>query len=74
MLLIAPRALLGGLQVGDESPDVEASALTAAFETTQSLLRQRMISAGHDISDGGAAVGLLEMAFGGNTGIEVRLL
>lgn len=60
-------------QVGDESPDVEASALTAAFETTQSLLRQRMISAGHDISDGGAAVGLLEMAFGGNTGIEVDL-
>lgn len=59
-------------QLGDDSPDVEAAALAAAFETTQALLRQRKISAGHDISDGGIVVGLLEMAFGGNTGIKVR--
>lgn len=61
------------LQLGDDSPDVEAAALAAAFETTQALLRQRKISAGHDISDGGIVVGLLEMAFGGNTGIKVLL-
>ena len=45
--------------------------LAAAFEVTQTLLRQRCISAGHDISDGGIAVALLEMAFAGNTGIQV---
>lgn len=59
------------LQLGDESPDVEASTLAAAFNATQALLRRRLISAGHDISDGGIAVALLEMAFAGNTGIQV---
>ncbi len=60
-------------QVGDEVPDVSASELKAAWEATQQLLRQRKISAGHDISDGGLAVALLEMAFSGNTGITVRV-
>lgn len=50
---------------------MEAATLAAAFNATQSLLRQRRISAGHDISDGGVAVALLEMAFAGNTGIQV---
>ncbi len=59
------------VQLGVESPDVEPKALAAAFQTTQALLRERKISAGHDISDGGVAVALLEMAFGGNTGIQV---
>ena len=52
---------------------MEAGALAAAFNATQALLRQRVISAGHDISDGGIAVALLEMAFAGNTGIQVPL-
>lgn len=50
---------------------MEAGTLAAAFNATQALLRQRRISAGHDISDGGIAVTLLEMAFAGNTGIQV---
>jgi phosphoribosylformylglycinamidine synthase len=61
-------------QIGDDSPDVEASTLAAAFNATQALLQRRLISAGHDISDGGIAVALLEMAFAGNTGIQVDLL
>lgn len=61
----------GTVQVGDEVPDVAPSALKSAWEATQQLLRQRKISAGHDISDGGLAVTLLEMAFSGNTGISV---
>ena len=56
-------------QIGDESPDVNIGALGAAFAVTQRLLEERRISAGHDISDGGIAVALLEMAFAGNTGI-----
>ena len=60
------------MQVGDESPDVAPEALRGAWEATQALLTGRRISAGHDISDGGLAVALLEMAFSGNTGIMVR--
>ena len=60
-----------GLQVGDEVPDVSAAALEGAWEATQSLLRQRLISAGHDVGDGGLAVTLLEMAFAGNCGLQV---
>ncbi|BDA47656.1 Phosphoribosylformylglycinamidine synthase [Coccomyxa sp. Obi] len=60
-------------QVGDEVPDVAPAALKGAWEATQELLRQRKISAGHDISDGGLAVALLEMAFSGNVGLTVDL-
>ena len=59
------------MQVGDEVPDVASSALKGAWEATQQLLRQRKISAGHDISDGGIVTALLEMSFSGNTGISV---
>jgi hypothetical protein len=63
-----------GVQIGDEVPDVAPAALKGAWEATQELLRQRKISAGHDISDGGLAVALLEMAFSGNTGLTVSPL
>ncbi len=59
-------------QIGDEVPDVAPAALKGAWEATQELLRQRKISAGHDISDGGIAVALLEMGFSGNVGLTVR--
>lgn len=59
------------LQVGDESPDVSISDLASVWEVTQSLLRRKDISAGHDISDGGIAVALAEMAFASNVGIKV---
>jgi len=51
-----------GAQVGDEVPDVAPAALRGMWTATQALLRQRRISAGHDVSDGGVAVALLEMA------------
>lgn len=59
------------LQIGDESPDVSTGQLRAAFNTTQALLAEGRILAGHDISDGGIATTLLEMAFAGNCGIQV---
>jgi phosphoribosylformylglycinamidine (FGAM) synthase-like enzyme len=61
------------MQVGNEVPDVAASALKGAWEATQQLLWQRKISAGHDISDGGLVTALLEMSFSGNTGILVSV-
>ncbi|XP_072040908.1 phosphoribosylformylglycinamidine synthase-like [Amphiura filiformis] len=61
-------------QLGDSVPDLDKPALlVAAFETTQELLADGVLSAGHDISDGGLITCLLEMAFAGNAGIEVNL-
>jgi phosphoribosylformylglycinamidine (FGAM) synthase-like enzyme len=60
------------LQIGNSSPDVDPADLKSMWGVTQGLLRKRAISAGHDISDGGIAVALAEMAFAGNVGIQVR--
>ena len=57
-------------QVGNEVPDVSAEVLKRAFEVTQGLVADRRISAGHDISDGGIATALCEMAFAGNCGVQ----
>ncbi|MEW5304184.1 MAG: hypothetical protein WDW36_006814 [Sanguina aurantia] len=78
--LAAGRRRLGGSalaqsfnQIGDESPDVEAKMLKGAWESVQSLIADGHISAGHDISDGGIATTILEMAFAGNCGLSVDL-
>ena len=61
-------------QVGDVSPDVDDfKLLKKAVEATQDLIDQRLILAGHDRSDGGLAVTLMEMAFAGNCSIDVKL-
>lgn len=60
-------------QLGHECPDVSAQQLAPMWEVTQSLLAAGHLSAGHDISDGGIATALLEMAFAGNCGIQVDL-
>jgi phosphoribosylformylglycinamidine synthase len=75
------KARLGGSalaqvygQVGDESPDVETfDILKRAVIATQDFIDKRTILAGHDRSDGGLVVTLLEMAFAGNCSIEVTL-
>lgn len=60
-------------QVGDNCPDLEdVSYLKTVFNSVQSLLADELISAGHDISDGGLIVSALEMAFAGNCGISLE--
>lgn len=55
-------------------PDlVCASRFLAAFHCIQHCLKQKYLQAGHDRSDGGIIVTLLEMAFAGNVGIEVTV-
>ncbi|XP_012683728.2 phosphoribosylformylglycinamidine synthase isoform X2 [Clupea harengus] len=62
-------------QLGDCSPDLDhPDKLSACFNTTQALIQDGVLSAGHDVSDGGLVSCLLEMAFAGNRGIEVDLL
>ncbi|MCO5604002.1 hypothetical protein L7F22_058159 [Adiantum nelumboides] len=61
-------------QIGDDCPDVDdVLYLGKAFSAVQRLLDKKTISAGHDISDGGVVVALLEMAFSGNCGLKVCL-
>lgn len=78
---IEGRLRLGGsalaqsfAQLGDDCPDLEkAETLKKAFNVTQNLLKSGSILAGHDISEGGLLICLLEMAIGGMCGIEVDL-
>ncbi|XP_049385556.1 probable phosphoribosylformylglycinamidine synthase, chloroplastic/mitochondrial [Solanum stenotomum] len=61
-------------QIGDESPDLDdVSYLKTVFNEVQNLISDELISAGHDISDGGLIVNALEMAFAGNCGIRLDL-
>ena len=61
-------------QLGEKAPDLDdPTVLKGAFETVQTLLDEEVITAGHDRSDGGLVTTLLEMAFAGNCGIDVRL-
>ena len=77
----AGQARLGGSalaqvynQVGTISPDLEDfTILKSSIEVLQKLIDERKVWAGHDRSDGGLIVTLLEMAFSGNCGIDVNL-
>uniref|UniRef100_A0A8D0HRT0 Phosphoribosylformylglycinamidine synthase n=1 Tax=Sphenodon punctatus TaxID=8508 RepID=A0A8D0HRT0_SPHPU len=61
-------------QLGDCCPDLDSpSTLAACFRVTQTLLKDSLVSAGHDVSDGGLLTCLLEMAFAGNCGVQVEL-
>ena len=61
-------------QLGNECPDLEDSELLKrAFMAIQELIDNGLILAGHDVSDGGLIVTLLEMAFAGNCGIKSHI-
>jgi phosphoribosylformylglycinamidine synthase len=61
-------------QLGNECPDIEDfGILKSAFSVTQQLIEEGSILSGHDRSDGGLAVTLLEMAFSGNCSIDVNI-
>ncbi|MEI7452539.1 MAG: phosphoribosylformylglycinamidine synthase [Candidatus Falkowbacteria bacterium] len=76
--LASGRRRLGGSalaqvfeQIGHESPDIDDPKLfVAGFEFIQNAIDMDLILAGHDISDGGMIVALLEMLFSGNCGFQ----
>jgi phosphoribosylformylglycinamidine synthase len=49
------------VQVGDACPDVDPVLLGAAFKTTQNLIAEGRLLAGHDISDGGIATAVSQL-------------
>ena len=57
-------------QLGSEAPDSDVEATTKAFDVVQTLIKDQLIVAGHDRSDGGLVTTLLEMAFAGGCGIS----
>ncbi|MBW2368401.1 MAG: phosphoribosylformylglycinamidine synthase [Deltaproteobacteria bacterium] len=61
-------------QVGNTIPDLDnPQFLKNAFHAIQDAIASDLILAGHDRSDGGLVTTLLEMAFSGNCGLDVRL-
>ncbi|GFP86367.1 probable phosphoribosylformylglycinamidine synthase chloroplastic/mitochondrial [Phtheirospermum japonicum] len=61
-------------QIGDKCPDIDdVGYLKRVFNAVQDLIDEELISAGHDISDGGLVVTVLEMAFAGNCGVDLNL-
>jgi phosphoribosylformylglycinamidine synthase len=61
-------------QIGNESPDVDnPQLLKHTFNVIQRFISEDLIISGHDRSDGGLITTLLEMAFGGNCGIDVDI-
>ncbi|MEO8675726.1 MAG: phosphoribosylformylglycinamidine synthase [Casimicrobiaceae bacterium] len=79
--LSAGRLRLGGSalaqaygQLGNECPDVDDPArLKAYFDTVQSLHRDGLLLAYHDIADGGLFAALSEMAFASRCGLAIEL-
>jgi phosphoribosylformylglycinamidine synthase len=60
--------------LGDVAPDLDDSAsLKGFFEVMQALVSEKSILAYHDRSDGGLFTTVTEMAFAGNTGLELDL-
>ena len=60
--------------LGDDAPDMQrADLLRNAFNATQRLIAEGKVLAGHDISDGGLVTCLLEMCFGGISGMNVNI-
>lgn len=78
---IEQSARLGGsalaqayAQQGKTTPNMERTeVLSNAFQITQSLLGNGALLSGHDVSDGGLIVCLLEMAIGGLSGLQLDI-
>ena len=79
LVRLGDRARLGGSalaqvygQLGDTPPDLDdPRRLLGVFDAIQRLVAARRLAAYHDVSDGGAIVTALEMAFAGGLGLEL---
>jgi phosphoribosylformylglycinamidine synthase len=61
-------------QVGAECPDLDDPALMIKFfAAMQELVKNNLLLAYHDRSDGGLFTTLAEMAFGGRTGLSITI-
>ena len=65
-------AVLGRV-AGGQVPQVDLAGCRRIFETIHRLVRQRLLRACHDLSDGGLAVAVAEMAIGSGLGANLDL-
>jgi phosphoribosylformylglycinamidine synthase len=79
-LVGATRAEMGGSEyyraygyTGNRVPTVDVKAAKVAMDNLSRVTAAGLVSACHDLSDGGLAIALAEMAFAGGLGAEVRL-
>jgi phosphoribosylformylglycinamidine synthase len=58
---------------GGRVPHVDAQSALARYRTLHRCMQQRMITACHDLSDGGLGVAVAEMCLAGRQGADIRL-
>ncbi|MFW6414712.1 MAG: phosphoribosylformylglycinamidine synthase subunit PurS [Thermodesulfobacteriota bacterium] len=58
---------------GGEVPQVDLLSARERYSRFYKVLHKGLVNACHDLSDGGLAVSLAEMAIGGNMGVDVEL-
>ena len=58
---------------GGEIPQVDPSQAMALFHSLHAAIHQGLVRSCHDLSEGGLAVSLAEMAFAGGLGIDVDI-
>ncbi|QBF81921.1 phosphoribosylformylglycinamidine synthase [Shewanella maritima] len=62
-------------ELGDVAPTLDnAQSLAGFFEVMQKLVNEQSVIAYHDRSDGGLFTTLVEMAFAGNTGLNIDIV
>src|SRR5690606_22523276 len=64
--------LVSGLE-GGTSPKLDPAAAKKLYQAIHSSIQQGLVRACHDLSEGGLAVAVAEMAFAGGCGATVRL-
>lgn len=61
-------------QLGDDAPNVDNAALLKGFfSAIQACLKEKLLLAYHDRSDGGLITSLSEMAFAGRCGLDIDI-
>lgn len=60
-------------QLGNKSPDVNATLLSDFFNAIQTLNKKKLLQAYHDRSDGGLLATLCEMSFASHCGLSIDL-
>ncbi len=58
---------------GSSVPKVDAASALASYRALHTAMCRRLVTACHDLSDGGLAVALAEMCIGGRTGARLDL-
>ena len=60
-------------ELGPGLAEIDLAAVAAALDTVREAVRAGVVSAAHDVSDGGIACALAELAIAGETGVSADL-